>query len=487
MSRLLLINRRPDQRRVALIENGLTTELFFERIHGRGPVGNVYKGRVVRVLPGMQCAFVEVGLARTAFLYVGDVYDGEVAESSGGGRGHKYPPIKTLVREGQELLVQVAKEPMGTKGARVTTHLSLPGRLLVYRPTVSQVGVSRRIEEPGERERLRTLAEQIKPEVGGLIVRTVGEHASEDELRADLEFLLVLWSDLHLRAGRESAPSLVHEDLDIALRSVRDLMGSELDRVLIDDPTEQERVAQFTERFMPDFSGAVELWQAPDPLFERFGLEWEISRAVRRKVWLRSGGYLAIDPTEALTAIDVNTGRNVGKSNFEETVLENNLEATKEIAYQLRFRDIGGLIVIDFIDMASPANRERVRDSLIEALSSDKARTHVLPMSELGLIEMTRKRVRESIVQSLTEPCFYCEGRGYLRSVQVTVDSIISRLRQFMARGASGELRVLAHPRVVEPLVEECGDLLAGFEREHGVAIQVIPREDMHLEEVEIV
>ena len=486
MSRLLLINCRPDQRRVALLENGLTMELFFERTRGRGPVGNVYKGRVVRVLPGMQCAFVEVGLARTAFLYVGDLYGGEPNEAASG-RGDRFPPIDELVREGEELLVQVAKEPMGTKGARVTTHLSLPGRLLVYRPTVDQVGVSRRIEDKPERERLRTAAEAIKPERGGLIVRTVGEAASEDELRADLGFLEVLWEDIRKRAEVARAPVLIHEDLDITLRSVRDLMSGDLDRVLLDDAGERDRVARFVERFMPDYAGTIELWEAPDPMFERFGLEWEISRAVRRKVWMRSGGYITIDPTEALTAIDINTGRYVGKSNFEETVLEANLEAAREIAYQLRFRDIGGLIVIDFIDMAEASNRERVYQALTEALAQDKARSHVLPMSELGLVEMTRKRVRESIVQSLTEPCFYCEGRGYLRSIQVTMDAIISRLRQLIARGAKGELRVMAHPRVAEPLVEEYGDLIARFERDHEVAIQVLARDEMHLEQVEIV
>ena len=496
MSRLLLINCRTDQRRVAHIVDGVTTELFFERIRDRSLVGNIYKGRVVRVLPGMQCAFVEVGLARTAFLYVGDVYNSDVPDTDMGdraidapaeNRGDSYPPINELLRQGQELLVQVAKEPIGTKGARVTTQIGLPGRMLVYRPLTEHVGVSRRISDPAERARLRAIAADAKPAHGGLIIRTAGEGADADEFRADVGFLDRLWNDILQRSANTGSPALLHEDLDITLRSVRDLLTSDLDRVVVDDDLEADRIRDFVQRTMPDFNGDIDTWDGADPMFERFGLEWEISRAVRRKVWLRSGGSICIDRTEALTAIDINSGRYTGKtSNFEDTAVEINIEAAREIAYQLRFRDIGGLIVVDFIDMSSPSNRVRVRQALLDAMKGDRARSHVLPMSELGLIEMTRKRVRESIVSSLTEPCFYCEGRGYLRSTEVVVDSVISRLRQLVASGARGVLRVSVHPRVMEPLLEGCQEILERLQEENDVEIEVIERPDMHLEEVEI-
>ena len=490
MSNQLLINCRPDQRRVAHIENGLTTELFFERVRAQGLVGNIYKGRVVRVLPGMQCAFLELGLQRTAFLYVGDVYNSDVKDlerrSKSSSQPDSYPPINELLRAGQELLVQVTKEPIGSKGARVTTQIGLPGRFVVYRPNTEHVGVSRRIVDEEERDRLVEIAGRIKPPHGGLIVRTVGAGLAEEDFALDLGFLHDLWTEIQTRIPTVSAPALLHEDLDLTLRSVRDLLSGGLDRVLVDDTAEAERIRAFVARTMPDFQGRVETWDEPDPMFERFGLEWEISRAVRRKVWLRSGGSICIDRTEALVAIDVNTGRYVGSSSFEETAFEINLEAAREIAYQLRFRDIGGLIIIDFIDMAERGHRARVRDELVAALATDKARSHVLPMSELGLIEMTRKRVRESIVQSLTEPCFYCDGRGYLRAVEIVVDSVLSRLNQLVASGASGVMVVRVHPKVMESLIENCKEVIAQIQEAHDVQIEIHAGEDIHLEQVEI-
>ena len=490
MSNLLLINCRPHQRRVAHIENGVTTELFFERVRAQGLVGNIYKGRVVRVLPGMQCAFLELGLQRTAFLYVGDVYNSDVPDAEPGrgssARPDSYPPINELLKAGQELMVQVTKEPIGSKGARVTTQIGLPGRYIVYRPNTDHVGVSRRIVDEEERQRLLEIARSVKPAHGGLIVRTVGEGLGEEDFQLDLSFLHQLWEEIQTRNPTLAAPALLHEDLDITLRSVRDLLSGGLDRVLVDDAEEAERIRSFVQRTMPDFEGCVETWDKPDPMFERFGLEWEISRAVRRKVWLRSGGSISIDKTEALVAIDVNTGRYVGRTSFEETAFEINLEAAREIAYQLRFRDIGGLIVIDFIDMADRAHRRRVRQELIDALAEDKARSHVLQMSELGLIEMTRKRVRESIVQSLTEPCFYCDGRGYLRAIEVVVDSVLSRLSQMLVSGASGIIRVGVHPLVMESLIENCKEVLAELQEAHEVQIEIVSPEGIHLEKIEI-
>ncbi|MCB9727623.1 MAG: Rne/Rng family ribonuclease [Deltaproteobacteria bacterium] len=485
--RQLLVNCRPEQRRVALIEGGITRELYFERKDDRRLTGNIYKGRVVRVLPGMQSAFLELGLTRTAFLHVTDAYPEAARPDDGEPSGPVvHPPIGQVVREGQELLVQIAKEPLGQKGARVTTHLSLPGRHVVLRPGASQIGVSRRIADAAERARLHAMAERLCPPGVGLIVRTAAEGVEDTELERDIGFLLALWSDIERRVPEAPIPSMVHEDLDITLRCVRDLLDRGTHRVLVDDETEAQRVLDFISRFVPDFEGTIETWPGPDPLFERFGLEWEISRAVRRKVWLKSGGYIAIDHTEALTSIDVNSGRNVGKSSFEETILETNLEAAREIAYQLRLRDIGGLIVIDFIDMATEAHRLRVQESLAEALHDDRARSRVLPMSAFGLVEMTRKRARESIVQGLTEPCFYCEGRGHLRSLQVIIDSIVSRLRQLVVSGARGTLTIVAHPRVIEGLVEEAQSTISQLEREYDLQIQMAPRETQHFEHIEI-
>jgi len=497
MSRLLLVNRRPDQRRVALIDNGVTTELFFERLRERSIVGNIYAGRVVRVLSGMQAAFVEVGLQRTGFLFVGDVArpegydlsleaDGEGDGREGGaevGRGDRYPPITDLLTQGQQVLVQIAKAPMGTKGARLTTHISLPGRHLVYMPTVDHLGVSRRIKDQDERARLKQILERLKPEVGGLILRTVGEGLAEDDFRDDVVFLEQLWKDIQKRALVARPPELVHEDVDLTLRSVRDLIQSDDDRVVVDDDVEVERIMRFVQRFMPTFEGTVQRWDSPDAMFERYGVEWEITRASRRKVWLKSGGYILIDRTEALTAVDVNTGRYVGKANFEETIVEINLEAVKEIAYQLRLRDIGGIIVIDFIDMEMETNQARVTAALTEALARDRARTKVLPVSGLGLVEMTRKRVRNSIVQDLTEPCFYCEGKGYLRSNRVIADGIIMNLHQSL-RGVEGEkvVEVMAHPKITELLVEEYAEELAKIEKQYNARVDVADKPALHLE-----
>ena len=498
MARLLLVNRRPEQRRVVLIENGTTTELFFERVRDRGIVGNVYLGRVVRVLPGMQAAFVEVGLQRTGFLFVGDVAvpsggapfgdgdDGGDEPTGGRGRGDRYPPISELLSQGQKVLVQVAKAPMGTKGARLTTHISLPGRHLVYMPTVDHVGVSRRIKEADERARLKAISDEIRPETGGLIIRTAGEGAELEDFKDDVAFLTDLWKDIQRRAHVASPPQLVHEDLDLTLRSVRDLIQGEEDRVVVDDDDELERILDFMHRFVPGSTGQVQRWDSPDSMLERYGVEWEIARASRRKIWLKSGGYILIDKTEALTAVDVNTGRYVGKSNFEETIVDINLEAVREIAYQLRLRDIGGIIVIDFIDMELDANKKRVSDALIAELAKDRARTKVLPMSGLGLIEMTRKRVRNSIVQDLTEPCFYCEGRGYLRSNRVTADSVIMHLNQQL-RGTDGrQVAVRAHPRVTECLLDEYGDELAAVERAYRCKIDLVDQPALHVEQFHV-
>lgn len=480
-SRLLLINRRPDRRRVAVIENGLTVELFFDHVGHRTTVGNIYKGRVVRVLPSMQCAFVEIGLARTAFLYVADMIpNGRVPDT-------ELPTIDTQITQGDEVIVQVTREAVGQKGARVTTQLTVPGRSVVLRPGHGGVSVSRRIEPGPELERLRTLAEGLEPEGAGLILRTAAVGAEEATLRQDVDEVVALWKAIATEGAAASSPTTLHQDMDITLRSVRDLLVGAGDRVLVDDAEEFERIGAFVRRSVPELVDQIELWEGPDPLFERFGVEWEISRATRKRVWLKSGGTIVIDRGEALTAIDVNTGKYTGDGlSFADTVRHINLEAVDEIAYQLRFRDIGGLVVIDFIDMHDPGYQTEIYETLVGRLASDRARTRVLPVSELGLVEMTRQKVRDSIVEGLTEPCYYCDGRGRLTSVDVTMERAISSLRQRVQRPNPSPIEILVHPRVAEGLIESAGELLTDLEAQYGVQIRVVGQADRHLEEVEI-
>jgi ribonuclease G len=466
---------------VAVIEDGLTVELFFDPVGRQAQVGAIYKGRVVRVLASMQCAFVEVGLSRTAFLYVADMLP------HGRTPGTELPAINTLVRQGDELLVQVTREAVGTKGARLTTQLTVPGRSVVLRPGLPGVSLSRRIADPDEQERLRALALACAPEGQGLIIRTAAVGVDERAFAKDVAEVSALWEAVEAEGRSASAPTTLHEDMDITLRSVRDLLVGPNDRVLVDDPEELERIRTLVRRSAPELEGQIEYWEGPDPLFERFGVEWEISRATRKRVWLKSGGTIVIDRGEALTAIDVNTGKYTGDGlSFADTVLHINLEAVEEIAYQLRFRDIGGLVVIDFIDMHDPAHQAQVYEALVARLSSDRARTRVLPVSALGLIEMTRKKVRDSIVEGLTEPCYYCDGRGRLTSVDVTVERALSQLRQRVSRGHEGALCLQAHPRVAEALIEGAGELIADLEAQSGLQIQIIAQEERHLESIDI-
>ena len=512
MANQLVIHCSEDETRVALIEHGLTTELHVERRRDRGLVGNIYNGRVVRVLPGMQSAFVEIGLDRTAFLYVSDVArspqvikaiesldpeeehpgadaEGESGSSSGvsSEEAGTRPPIEELLREGQEIMVQIAKEPIGTKGARVSTHISLPGRNMVYLPTVEHVGVSRRITDEEERTRLKEIAEELRPARGGLIVRTVAEAKDGEDFADDVAFLNDLWKEIQEQAEKAPrAPTIIHRDLDIILRATRDLLTPDFDRVVLDSKQDYERLLDFVKRFMPGYVHLIEFWEGEEPIFDRYGIEMDLSRALERKVWLKSGGTIVVDETEALTAIDVNTGRYVGKANLEDTILKINLEAVKEIAYQLRLRNIGGIIIIDFIDMEHPANRERVQQSLAEALKEDKARCNVLKMSELGLVEMTRKRVRESLRQTFTVPCFYCSGRGYLKSLSVLCGEILSRIKKEAAAPLTRTVTVYAHPRVSEALMDDTRESIERLERSATCNVIVKSRDNFHLEQYEV-
>lgn len=504
MANELVINTTAHETRIALIENGTIAELYIERSRIKGIVGNIYKGKVVRVLPGMQAAFVDIGLEKAAFLYVADVFDTiEEYETMMEGNGskeevstsenpefqhppHPTHPIEELLQEGQEILVQVSKEPIGTKGARITAHISLPGRHLVYMPTVDHVGISRRIEDEAERERLREIVERIKPIGGGFIVRTVSEGKSEEDFVTDMEYLTKLWAEVQKKKEKGSAPSLIHADLDVTQKVVRDIVSESVDRIVVDSKPEHDKIVQFISTFMPKMKYSIELYEEEEPIFDHFGLEVEISRALGRKVWLKSGGYIIIEQTEALTAIDVNTGRFVGKHNLEDTILKTNLEAVKEIAYQLRLRNIGGIIIIDFIDMEKEVNREKVFNALEEALRSDKSKTNILKISELGLVEMTRKRVRESLGRMMCEPCPYCEGRGYIKSKLTVCSEIFRELRREMLDIRGSKAMLTVHPQIADLLYDEERKGLEELEKRFKKRITVRAKPGFHQEQFEI-
>lgn len=539
MTEQLIVNVEPFETRVALIENGLVVEVLIERNHGRGIVGNIYLGKVQRVLPGMQAAFVEIGTERAAFLYVGDVlphedhdeaepadaseHDGDEALNGNGAVHHPVSGsagegddadldaeaegegtaakgrrrrrkkqsrserrIEELLHPGQTVLVQVTKDAIGTKGPRVTCNISLPGRHLVYMPTHDHIGVSRRITDEAERQRLKGVLEEVRPETGGFVVRTVSEGLSREKLSADVEFLASLWRDITARAAELSAPALVQPELDLVQRSARDLFTADLDKLVIDDEDTYRRVRRFVELLDPSLLARLSLYEGPEPIFDHYGIETELARAMSRKVWLKSGGYLVIDQAEALTAIDVNTGRFVGKRNLEDTILRTNLEAVKEVAYQLRLRNIGGMVIIDFIDMELQDHRDKVLAALSEALKKDRARSNVVKLSELGLVEMTRQRTRESLGRLLTETCWYCEGRGTLKSKRTVVYDIFRALERKAARFTEPVVVVHAHPEVVDVMYDEEALSLEGIERRSKKRILVRPRGSFHQEQFDI-
>ena len=662
---ILVINAAGAETRVALVESGTIHEYYLERKREKGIVGNIYKGRVVRVLPGMQAAFVDIGLEKAAFLYVGDVYgdpdfseefeltEGEHAqhlvevpseqeaeeqevkalaggepvpaltplpgdlpaapptpaeagdaatlpvlspapvlppeplaaptpaaggeaplpltqvvepapapEPTGGavvaaaepvaaplaevalapapaapaetpvpasgqitarpealprearadrerdrsrrdgrddrrrgrnGRGREeerrpreQKSIQDLLKEGQEVIVQVAKDPIGTKGARITSHISIPGRHLVFMPTVDHVGISRRIEREGERRRLREVVDRMRPEGTGFIVRTVADGVEAQKLEADIRFLIQVWNEIIRTKDKVSAPALLHPDLDLILRATRDLFTSDVHKLVIDDREEYDRILRFVREQAPHLESQIELYTGQEPIFDSYGIEQELKRAGQRKVWLKSGGYIIIDQAEALTAIDVNSGRYVGKKNLEETITKINVEAAKEIVYQLRLRNIGGIIIIDFIDMDKPQNRDKVFKALQDALGRDKAKTNVLKISELGLVEMTRKRVRESITRMTTEPCSYCDGKGHIRSRVTVAYEIFREIRRDAPSFPEPVLVVNCHPEVARIVQGSERDELRYLMDRFNKTIQVKPQSGYHQEQFDI-
>jgi ribonuclease G len=500
MTKELIVNTTSHETRVALLESGHIAELYIERSRERSIVGNIYRGRVIRVLPGMQAAFVDIGLDKAAFLYVADVLDEieaveqfieagqpprQPGEESNGERP-PLPPIEDLLQEGQEIMVQVAKDPIGTKGARITAHISLPGRNLVYMPTVDHVGISRRIENEEERLRLRHLVDVMRPEGTGFIIRTAAEGKSADELQADMDYLVAMWEQISQHRTDRGAPCLIHSDLDVTSKVLRDILTEDVSRIVVDSSEEHRKILGFLDTFMSGQQFRIDHYQEDEPIFDAFGLEVEIARALGRKVWLKSGGHIIIDQTEALTAIDVNTGRFVGKHNLEDTILKTNLEAVKEIAFQLRLRNIGGLIIIDFIDMEKEPHREKVHAALEEALKNDKAKTNILKISELGLVEMTRKRVRESIGRILCEPCPYCEGKGYVKSKTTMAYEIFRDLQREMRNAPGYRMTLNVHPNVASLLYDEERSGIEELEKYHQKQITIHARPGFHIEQFEI-
>jgi ribonuclease G len=531
VKREIIINASPLEVRVALLEDGALSEFYLERDQRGGLAGNIYKGRVTRVLPGMQAAFVDIGLDKAGFLHVSDFQtdaeslgsvaevigeddvetesvmpeselaldenveavlearDGEVeatpviveaqaaSDSRKSRRRHNDRhrprlPIEQQLKRGQEIIVQVAKEPIGSKGARLTSFISLPGRHLVYTPSSKHIGISRRIESAEERARLRAAVKELGASHGGFIVRTVCEGVSKREIQRDVSFLTKLWSSIVKKSESTPPASLLYSDLDVARRIVRDLFSSDIDRLWCDDAPTFARIVEFVQNYMPRLRARVAMYEAIEPIFDHFSIEPQIERALERKVWLKSGGYLVFDQAEALTAIDVNTGRFVGKRNQDETVLRTNLEAVEEVVKQLRLRNIGGIIIVDLIDMTREADRKRVSDALSQALKRDKARTSMLKISELGLVQMTRKRTRESLEAMLTETCPRCNGCRVVKSVATLAADVMRGLERAAGRNPQTDLLVAkVNPEVARYLYELDNKALSAAEERLGVKI----------------
>lgn len=488
-----------EETRVAVLDGGVVTDLFGDRAKHKDFVGNIYKGKVAKVLPGMQAAFVDIGLEKAAFMHVSDLsLDAEPGDTLVDSddddkdsddlrpRRESTKPIEQLLSEGQELMVQISKGPIGTKGPRVTTYVSLPGRYLVFMPSVEHIGVSRRIAKDEERARLKDIMRRVRHPGCGYIVRTVSEGVKEDELRSDVDFLHVLWQDIRTKRDQQPAPALLHTDLSLSFRVVRDLFGKKVDRLWIDSREEYQAVRDFVQRFSPEQTARIHFYDKDESLFDHLGVEQEMARALSRKVWLKSGGHLVIDHTEAMTVIDVNTGRFVGKRDQEETILRNNLEAAKEVAYQMKLRGIGGIIIVDFIDMEREKNRDKVYHALLDAMSTDKARTRVSRISDLGLIEISRERVREDLLRSLSEPCRYCEGRGYTKSPTTVAYEIFREIRKIGSSNDQQRIVVGAHPSVASLLQDEERQGVEALEQECSAKVIVMPDEQLHLEQYDL-
>ncbi|MCF2857502.1 ribonuclease G [Pseudoalteromonas sp. SMS1] len=474
MSSELLINVTPSESRVALIENGVLQEVQVERVGNLGIVGNIYLGKVSRVLPGMQAAFVDIGLEKAAFLHASDIVSSaSIEEDVDEQPVKKVQDIRELVKQGQFIMVQVVKDPIGTKGARLTTDITIPSRYLVFMPDATHVGVSQRIETEEERSRLKNIVAQYNDENGGFIVRTAAEGAAEAELKHDAEFLKKLWQKIVGKRRKTSKASILHEDLTLAFRTLRDYVGEDMERIRVDSKLTYQQLKSFTEEFVPQLSNTLEYYPGERPIFDLFDVEAEIQKALHRKVELKSGGYLIIDQTEAMTTVDVNTGAFVGHRNLEETIFNTNVEATSAIARQLRLRNLGGIIIIDFIDMISDEHKRRVLHSLEAALAKDRAKANINGLSALGLVEMTRKRTRESLEHILCDVCPSCSGRGSLKTVETVCYEILREIVRVNRAYEADKFMVYASAAVSEALVNDEYHNLAELELFIGKQVSI--------------
>lgn len=485
MSEEILINVTPQETRIAIVENGVLQEVHVERARNRGIVGNIYKGKVVRTLPGMQAAFIEIGLQRTAFLHATDVLV-RGAEKN----GQREPaPINELLREGQDALVQVLKDPLGTKGARLTMNISLPARHLVYLPDSNHIGVSQKIEDDETRERLREIIKSAveEGEQGGFILRTMAENATEEELKADIRYLRKMWARVQNEIAKIPQSSLAHEDLPLAIRAMRDIVSTNTEKVRIDSNEMYQKAREFVSEFIPELESRIEYYPGERPIFDLYSVEDEIQKALERKVLLKSGGHLIFDQTEAMTTVDVNTGAYVGKKNLEETLLKTNLEAAQAIARQLRLRNLGGIIIIDFIDMHDDDHKRMVMRALEKSISHDRSKIHLTQMSQLGLIELTRKRTRESLEHVLCEPCVVCGGRSMLKSAQTICFEIFREILREARQFGGDKYLVIGSQTVVDMLLDEEADGLEKLQEFIGKPINLQVETLYHPEQYDVV
>ncbi len=552
MTKEMIISSTVHETRVAILEDDQVVEVFIEREQSRGVVGNVYKGRVSKVLPGMQSAFVDLGLERDAFLYVTDVIDpteealeeddepaetpalvdddtgafplvvpaegGEVPadeaepveapadaagpEAAGKGNGRtdrrtreRTAPtarIEDLLKEGQEIVVQVVKEPLGTKGARITSHVSLPGRFLVYMPTVDHIGISRKIDARDERRRLRAIVQKFREESGlpgGVIIRTAAANRPDADIIADLSYFQQVWTDVQRKRESERTPAVLFREESLVTKLLRDLLTDQFQSIRIDDPTEHRRVVAFVQRVMPSMVGRVKHFTKDYPIFDEYGVQGEIDKALRSKVWLKSGGYIVINQTEALVAIDVNTGRYVGKKSsgrLEDTIVKTNLEAAKEIVRQVRLRDLGGIIVLDFIDMEEKKNRQKVAQVIEQELRRDRAPSKAVQVSDFGLIIITRKRVKSSLERQLTEPCPYCSGTGTIRASATICYDILTEVKKVRHELDGYSLVLRVNPEIARALRDESRSVLKELEASVGRPVTVRADEQLHHEQFDL-
>jgi ribonuclease G len=491
----ILINYTPREVRIAILEDRELVELLIEREDSRHTVGDIYLGRVTAVIPGIQAAFVDIGQEKAAFLHVSDVATGAIdpelldedeVEVPTSRKDRELPPIETILKKGQEILVQVRKEAIGTKGPRISSELSLPGRYAVLMPGLDHIGVSKKIEDRRERGRLKAIVKQYRPQGAAIIVRTAGEGVASDQLRDDIKYLEKLAKEIKEKSERATPPALVHEDVDLTIFAIRDLFDENVESIAIDSREEFERLRNYFKSFAPQLASRLRLYEEKTPIFDFYDIEGDIEKILESKIWLKKGGYIVIEHTEALVTIDVNTGRYVGKRDQEETILETNLIAAKEIARQLRLRDIGGIIVVDFIDMEAEENRRKVYSEFKNLMRRDRSRVRVYPMSDLGIIELSRKRVRPSLLHYFSEECPYCEGRGKVLSLESMAMKIEQWIRRIGAKKRERGILFKLNPVLGVFLREERAENMQELAETYRVRVEIVDDPRLHREEVEI-